>query len=158
MRVIQLTNSNIDEINNLITSKDQKVVAKFYADWCGHCKDLNSRVMPDVENIIKKQPGKGMLVSVPEPMISRLQGVDSDVEGYPTIRLLVGGKKKKDYNGKREVKDLAKFVKKSLGKCRKTSKKKTKRKRKRKKGKTKKNKRRNRSAMRERFFKMISLK
>ena len=158
MRVIQLTNSNIDEINNLMTSKDQKVVAKFYADWCGHCKDLNSRVMPDVENIIKKQPGKGMLVSVPEPMISRLQGVDSDVEGYPTIRLLVGGKKKKDYNGKREVKDLAKFVKKSLGKCRKTSKKKTKRKRKRKKGKTKKNKRRNRSAMRERFFKMISLK
>ena len=158
MRVIQLTNSNIDEINNLITSKDQKVVAKFYADWCGRCKDLNSRVMPDVENIIKKQPGKGMLVSVPEPMISRLQGVDSDVEGYPTIRLLVGGKKKKDYNGKREVKDLAKFVKKSLGKCRKTSKKKTKRKRKRKKGKTKKNKRRNRSAMRERFFKMISLK
>ena len=114
--------------------------------------------MPGVENIIKKQPGKGMLVSVPEPMISRLQGVDSDVEGYPTIRLLVGGKKKKDYNGKREVKDLAKFVKKSLGKCRKTSKKKTKRKRKRKKGKTKKNKRRNRSAMRERFFKMISLK
>ena len=158
MRVIQLTNSNIDEINNLITSKDQKVVAKFYADWCGHCKDLNSRVMPDVENIIKKQPGKGMLVSVPEPMISKLQGVDSEVEGYPTIRLLVGGKKKKDYNGKREVKDLAKFVKKSLGKCRKTSKKKTKRKRKRKKGKTKKNKRRNRSAMRERFFKMISLK
>ena len=158
MRVIELTNSNIDEINNLMTSKDQKVVAKFYADWCGHCKDLNSRVMPEVENIIKKQPGKGMLVSVPEPMISRLQGVDSNVEGYPTIRLLVGGKKKKDYNGKREVKDLAKFVKKSLGKCRKTSKKKTKRKRKRKKGKTKKNKRRNRSAMRERFFKMISLK
>ena len=36
-----------------------------------------------------------MLVSVPEPMISRLQGVDSDVEGYPTIRLLVGGKKEK---------------------------------------------------------------
>ena len=158
MRVVEITDSNIDEINDLITNKNQKVVAKFYADWCGHCKDLNSRVMPDVENIIKKQPGKGMLVSVPEPMISRLQGVDSDVEGYPTIRLLVGGKKKKDYNGKREVKDLAKFVKKSLGKCRKTSKKKTKRKRKRKKGKTKKNKRRNRSAMRERFFKMISLK
>ena len=34
-----------------------------------------------------------MLVSVPEPMISRLQGVDSDV-GDKTIRLLVGGKKK----------------------------------------------------------------
>ena len=96
MRVVQLTDSNIDEINNLMTNKDQKVVAKFYADWCGHCKDLNSRVMPDVENIIKNHPGKGMLISVPEPMISKLQGVDSEVDGYPMIRFLVGGKKKKD--------------------------------------------------------------
>ena len=156
MRVVEITDSNIDEINDLITNKNQKVVAKFYADWCGHCKDLNSRVMPGVENIIKKQPGKGMLVSVPEPMISKLQGVDNQVDGYPMIRFLVGGKKKKDYNGKREVKDLAKFVKKSLGKCRK-SKTKKKRKRRRKK-KTSKNKRRGRSAMRERFFRMISLK
>ena len=158
MRVVEITDSNIDEINDLITNKNQKVVAKFYADWCGHCKDLNSRVMPGVENIIKKQPGKGMLVSVPEPMISKLQGVDNEVDGYPMIRFLVGGKKKKDYNGKREVKDLAKFVKKSLGKCRKSkTKKKNKRKRRRKK-KTSKNKRRGRSAMRERFFRMISLK
>jgi len=158
MRVVEITDSNIDEINDLITNKNQKVVAKFYADWCGHCKDLNSRVMPGVENIIKKQPGKGMLVSVPEPMISKLQGVDNQVDGYPMIRFLVGGKKKKDYNGKREVKDLAKFVKKSLGKCRKSkTKKKNKRKRRRKK-KTSKNKRRGRSAMRERFFRMISLK
>merc|ERR1711990_1090613 len=95
MRVVEITDSNIDEINDLMT--------------------------------IKKQPGKGTLVSVPEPMISKLQGVDNEVDGYPMIRFLVGGKKKKDYNGKREVKDLAKFVKKSLGKCRKTSKKKTKR-------------------------------
>ena len=158
MRVVQLTDSNIDEINNLMTNKDQKVVAKFYADWCGHCKDLNSRVMPDVENIIKKQPGKGILVSVPEPMISKLQGVDSEVDGYPMIRFLVGGKKKKDYNGKREVKDLAKFVKKSLGKCRKSKTKKKGKKKRRRKKKTSKIKRKNKSAMRERFFRMISLK
>ena len=158
MRVVQLTDSNIDEINNLMTNKDQKVVAKFYADWCGHCKDLNSRVMPDVENIIKKQPGKGMLVSVPEPMISKLQGVDNEVDGYPMIRFLIGGKKKKDYNGKREVKDLAKFVKKSLGKCRKSKTKKKGKKKRRRKKKTSKIKRKNKSAMRERFFRMISLK
>ena len=60
-------------------------------------------------------------------------GTNAHVDGYPTIRLLQGGKKKKDYNGKREVKDLAKFIKKSLGKCRKESKKKTKRKKKKRK-------------------------
>ena len=158
MRVVEITDSNIDEINDLMTNKNQKVVAKFYADWCGHCKDLNSRVMPEVEDIIKKQPGKGMLVNVPEPMISKLQGIDNQVDGYPMIRFLVGGKKKKDYNGKREVKDLAKFVKKSLGKCRKSKTKKKGKKKRRRKKKTSKIKRRGRSAMRERFFRMISLK
>ena len=71
MRIVEITDSNIDEINDLMTNKNQKVVAKYYADRCGHCNDLNSRVMPDVEEIIKKQPGKGMLVSVTEQMISK---------------------------------------------------------------------------------------
>ena len=96
IRIITVNDSNISNVNKLINNKNQKVIAKFYADWCGHCKDLNSRVMPDVENIIKNHPGKGMLISVPEPMISKLQGVDNEVDGYPMIRFLVGGKKKKD--------------------------------------------------------------
>ena len=157
IRIITVNDSNISNVNKLINNKNQKVIAKFYADWCGHCKDLNSRVMPEVERDIKKQSGEGIFLNVPEPMISKLEG-NTNVEGYPTIRLLVGGKKKKDYNGKREVKDLAKFIKKSLGKCRRTRKQKPKRKKKKRKGKTKKQKRKNRSAMRERFFRMISLK
>jgi hypothetical protein len=97
-------------------------------------------------------------------MMPKLQGIDTRINGFPSIRSFVGGKKKKDYNGKREVKDLAKFIKKSLGKCRKTKKKTTvktkkkRKKRKKKKKQSKKVKRRNRSAMRERFFKFISLK
>ena len=158
MKIIKVTDNNINEINNLITKKNQKVVAKFTADWCGHCKDLNSRVMPGVEEIIKTQPGPGILLNVSDLMMPKLQGIDTRINGFPSIRSFVGGKKKKDYNGKREVKDLAKFIKKSLGKCRKTKKKTTKKKRKKRKKKSKKVKRRNRSAMRERFFKFISLK
>ena len=156
MRVVEINDGNIDEILGIIKNKDQKVVAEFYADWCGLCKDLNSRVMPDVEEIIKKHPGKGMLIKVPEPMIQRMimGGANAQVDGYPTIRLLQGGKKKKDYNGRREVKDLAKFIKKSLGKCRKASKKKTKRKKKKRKKKT----RRNRRKSRKRFLNFIKLR
>ena len=158
IRIITVNDSNISNVNKLMNNKNQKIIAKFYADWCGHCKDLNSRVMPEVEKEIIKHSGEGVFLNVPEPMISKLNIIGGGVEGYPTIRLFVGGKKKKDYNGKREVKDLAKFIKKSLGKCRRTRKQKTKRKKKKRKGKTKKQKRKNRSAMRERFFKMISLK
>ena len=157
MKIIKVTDSNINEINNLITKKNQKVVAKFTAEWCGHCNDLNNRVMPGVEEIIKKQSGPGILLNIPEPMIGKLQGIDTRINGFPLIRSFIGGKKKKDYNGKREVKDLANFVKKSLGKCRKNNKK-TKKKRKKRRKKSKKVKRKNRSAMRERFFNMISLK
>ena len=157
IRIINVNDSNISNVNKLMNNKNQKVIAKFYADWCGHCKDLNSRVMPEVERDIKKQKGDGIFLNVREEYISQLEG-NTNVDGYPTIRLLVGGKKKKDYNGKREVKDLAKFIKKSLGKCRRTRKQKTKRKIKKRKKKTKKQKRMNRSGMRERFFKMISLK
>jgi thiol-disulfide isomerase/thioredoxin len=157
IRIITVNNSNISDINKLINNKNQNIIAKFTADWCGHCKHLNSNIMPEVEKEIKNCKGEGIFLNVPEPMISKFGGGDN-IEGYPTIRFFVGGKKRKDYNGPRTTKALVKFIKKSLGKCRKTSKKKTKHKRKRKKGKTKKQKRRNRSAMRERFFKMISLK
>ena len=64
----------------------------------------------------KNSPSSGLIASVPEDMISRVN-CDSDILGYPTIRYMVGGKKRKDYNGKREVKDLEKFVKSTLGKA-----------------------------------------
>ena len=112
---------------------------------------------------LKNAPGSGLIASVPEEMISRVN-CDSDIRGYPTIRYMVGGKKRKDYNGKREVEDLEKFVKSALGKDGKSKKNKSKRRRKNKtkrrrkrsrKNKTKKRKNRSRSALRDRFFKMI---
>ena len=114
---------------------------------------------------LKNTPGSGLIASVPENMISSVN-CDNDVPGFPIIRYMVGGKKRKDYSGKREVKDLEKFVKSSLGKGIKKKKNKSNRKhnnktkrRKRKrsrKNKTKKRKNRSRSALRDRFFKMIN--
>ena len=112
----------------------------------------------------KNAPGSGLIASVPEDMISRVN-CDSDILGYPTIRYMVGGKKRKDYNGRREVKDLENFVKSTLGKAgkkkkinRRRRKNKTKRRKRKKsrKNKTKKKKNRSRGALRERFFRMIS--
>jgi len=161
MKVMEVNANNLNKFNEAVQKGE--AVVKFYADWCGHCQDLNPK-WNVMTSHLKNAPGSGLIASVPEDMISRVN-CDNDILGYPTIRYMVGGKKRKDYNGKREVEDLEKFVKSTLGKGgkkkknkskrRKNKTKRTKRKRSRK-NKTKKNKNRSRGALRERFFRMIS--
>jgi thioredoxin-like negative regulator of GroEL len=167
MKIIEVNDSNIDEFNKLMGNPKQKAVVKIYADWCGHCKELNKK-WPLLEGMFGKTNLSGIIASVPEHMMKKCK-FDTEIRGFPSVRFLKGGKKKREYNGNREVKDLAKFIKKSLGKCRNKSKykrkkpnktnksNKTNKLKKRRKNKTKKNKKKSRSAMRERFFRMISL-
>ena len=161
MKVMEVNANNLNKFNEAVQKGE--AVVKFYADWCGHCQDLNPK-WNVMTSHLKNSPGSGLIASVPEDMISKVD-CDSDILGYPTIRYMVGGKKRKDYNGKREVEDLEKFVKSTLGKGdkkkknkSKSRKNKTKRRKRNKsrKNKTKKKKNRSRGALRERFFRMIS--
>jgi len=148
MKVMEVNSNNLNKFNEAI--QQGGAVVKFYADWCGHCQELNPK-WNIMTSHLKNAPGTGLIASVPENMINSVN-CDNDILGYPTIRYMVGGKKRKDYSGKREVKDLEKFVKSTLGKGGKKKKNKSKRRR----NKTKKNKNRSRGALRERFFRMIS--
>tara|TARA_B100000963_G_scaffold295990_1_gene267086 strand:+ start:696 stop:1187 length:492 start_codon:yes stop_codon:yes gene_type:complete len=159
MKVMEVTPNNLNKFNDAVQRGG--AVVKFYADWCGHCQDLNPK-WNIMTSHMKNAQGSGLIASVPENMISSVN-CDKDILGFPTIRYMVGGKKRKDYNGKREVKDLEKFVRASLGKGNKKKKNKSKKRnnktRKRKKSrknKTKKRKNRSRGELRERFFRMIS--
>ena len=161
MKIMEVNPNNLNKFNELVQKGG--AVVKFYADWCGHCQDLNPK-WNIMTSHLKKFPGSGLIASVPENMISKVD-CDKDILGYPTIRYMIGGKKRKDYNGKREVADLEKFVKSTLGKGDKKKKNKSKSKRnktkrkkrkKTRKNKTKKKKNRSRGALRERFFRMIS--
>ena len=159
MKVMEVTPNNLNKFNEAVQRGG--AVVKFYADWCGHCQDLNPK-WNIMTSHMKNAQGSGLIASVPENMISKVD-CDSDILGFPTIRYMVGGKKKKDYNGRREVEDLEKFVKSSLGKGSKKKKNKskrrknkTKRRKRSRKNKTKKKKNHSRGALRERFFRMIS--
>ena len=161
MKVMEVNANNLNKFNEAVQKGE--AVVKFYADWCGHCQDLNPK-WNVMTSHLKNAPGSGLIASVPEDMISRVN-CDNDILGYPTIRYMVGGKKRKDYEGRREVKDLEKFVKSTLGKAGKKKKNKSKRrknktkrrnKKKSRKNKTKKKKNSSRGALRERFFRMIS--
>ena len=150
MRVLNLNPGNVNEFNNLMNNKKQKVICKVWAPWCGHCKELN-KIWPFVENKIRKSKGDGLLVSIVETMIPSVNCLDSrEVPGYPWIFSMKGeGGKKKEYNGNRDVYSLVKYIKETLKNSDKTMRggmRKRKRKtRKRKKSKTRRKRRKRRT-------------
>ena len=158
MKIMEVNTNNLNKFNEAVQKGG--AVVKFYADWCGHCQDLNPK-WDVMTSHLKNSPGTGLIASVPEDMISKVN-CDNDILGFPTIRYMVGGKKRKDYNGNREVKDLEKFVKSTLGKGgkkkkNKSRKNKTKR-RKRKKSRKNKTRRKklSRNTLRYRLYKMMT--
>ena len=99
MKVMEVNSNNLNKFNEAVQKGG--AVVKFYADWCGHCQELNPK-WNVMTSHLKNSPGSGLIASVPENMISKVN-CDNDILGYPTIRYMVGGKKRKDYNGRREV-------------------------------------------------------
>lgn len=161
--IMDVNNSNIDTFNNKVNTEPSIVC--FHADWCGHCKQLKPE-WDEMVNNIDKNNLSGLLARIEESNMGRAN-CDSNIMGYPTIRVFKGGRKIKDYSGKRDAKSLENFVKQTLGnnlsggkrkkkKKRKSRKKKTKKKRKRGGKKTRRKRKVTRNSLREKFFKMIS--
>ena len=117
MRILKINKNNVNEFNKLMSNRNQKIVCKVWASWCGHCKDLN-KIWPKVEKAIKKEKGDGLLVSIEEKMIPYVSCIDSsEIPGYPWIFSMKGGDgKKKEYEGNRDYESLVKYIKKKLSK------------------------------------------
>ena len=115
MRVLNLNSGNVNEFNKLMTNDKQKIVCKVWASWCGYCKELN-KILSNIENKIKKEKGAGLLVSIEQQIIPSVNCLDADeIEGFPWIFSMKGEKgKKKEYNGKRDVDSLVKYIKEKL--------------------------------------------
>ena len=106
MRVISATHDNMHFLNDIL--QKNKAVVFFVAPWCGHCKAL--------EPTLNKLMGRfstsrrdGLIARVPEGEIKNLNG-DTEIRGFPTIRILNNGKKEKDYEGSRDEKSLSEFL------------------------------------------------
>jgi thioredoxin-like negative regulator of GroEL len=120
MKVFDVNDNNVNKFNNLVMKGGQRTIVKYYADWCGHCKELN-RKWPKIVNNVRKSKGNGILASVPEHMIHKVQ-CDNSIQGYPTLKYIVSGVQKgPDYNGIREVKELSRYIKKKLTRCKKNT-------------------------------------
>lgn len=101
-QVLELTGSTFDE--QVRKDSDRPWFVKFYAPWCGHCQ----RLAPLWEELEGKLRGDVSLAKV-DATIEEGLASEWDVEGFPTLILLAGGKGYR-YKGKRTLDDMEAFA------------------------------------------------
>jgi protein disulfide-isomerase A6 len=79
-------------------------IVEFYAPWCGHCKSL----APEWKKAATALKGIAKVGAVDAEAHGAL-GSEHGVQGFPTIKLFVGGKSI-EYNGGRTAKDIVAAV------------------------------------------------
>tara|TARA_Y100000780_G_C13694565_1_gene420947 strand:+ start:2163 stop:2729 length:567 start_codon:yes stop_codon:yes gene_type:complete len=88
--------------------RSKPIIVLFYADWCGHCKNLEP-IWNEFERSIKGKSNPRIGVSkVNSDYLSKIDG-PKDVMGFPTISYIKDGSKRKEYSGPRSVEAMKSF-------------------------------------------------
>lgn len=97
----------VSQYNRVVKNKPTMVL--FYMDGCGHCESMKpewEKFEEDAKNTHTSQ----VVARVNANYMSDLEG-ETDVMGYPTIMMLLNGKKHKEFTGERTSKKFMKFLK-----------------------------------------------
>ncbi|OQR77207.1 thioredoxin domain-containing protein 5-like, partial [Tropilaelaps mercedesae] len=96
---ILLTEDNFDaEISTGVT------FVKFFAPWCGHCRNL-APVWTDLTRKVDNAKIAKVDCTQHDNLCS-----NNEVQGYPSLVLFKDGKRIEEYNGSRDIDDLKEFV------------------------------------------------
>merc|ERR1719383_714291 len=101
---LQLTGDNFKQ--EIIDSKKNSFI-KFYAPWCGHCKN----VKPHWDKLIEEFDGGKIIIGDVDCTAETKLCEEYKIAGYPSLRYFVNGSDKpEDYQGARDYPDLKKFI------------------------------------------------
>jgi len=104
--VVVLSDSNFHEF----VKKHDRVLAEFYAPWCGHCKSLE----PEYEKAAQDLLFEGLatkFVKVDATVNTKL-ATEFEVKSYPTLKYFAMGSEPVEYDGGRDAKGLAGWARK----------------------------------------------
>jgi len=88
-------------------------MVEFFAPWCGHCKNLEP-IYAQVARNIHSNPdtfGDKTIVAAVDATQEQSLAQQYGIQGFPTLKLFVGGKLKEDYNGGRDAHSITQFIK-----------------------------------------------
>jgi protein disulfide-isomerase A6 len=116
--MITFASAKVEVLNkknfNKVIGKDQHVLVKFYAPWCGHCKRL-APVYEEVAAAFEKDSDKIIIAEInadEEKDIAKKY----DIKGFPTIKLFTAKTTTPiDYNNDRTVEAFVDFIEHETG-------------------------------------------
>tara|TARA_B110000208_G_scaffold180113_1_gene229526 strand:- start:49 stop:504 length:456 start_codon:yes stop_codon:yes gene_type:complete len=103
MKIINVNSTKSVKTFNKISKKGNVMVA-FVATWCGHCQNLKP-IWKKMVKMMKKKGINGVIALVYSDFREQID-INTDCNGYPTIRLYKDGKIVNDFNGNWTQKDV----------------------------------------------------
>ncbi|CAG8688571.1 17851_t:CDS:10, partial [Dentiscutata erythropus] len=98
--VVSLTSNNFDEL-----TKSGPWFVKFFAPWCGHCKNL-APTWEELGHKLQNKVNVGKVdCTVEKDICSRFK-----IQGYPTLKLIKDADDITDYKGSRQLQSLQEFA------------------------------------------------
>ncbi|TNJ30253.1 Protein disulfide isomerase PDI5 [Giardia muris] len=98
--VVDITSSFKEEI-----AKGKPTFVKFFAPWCGHCKNLAPTYVE-----LSDVGVAGVTIAEVDCTVAREICQEEGVRGYPTLRFYKGGEFVEAYSGPRDLESLKAFI------------------------------------------------
>ena len=102
------SNCEVKPSNFKESTKNGKVFTLFYANWCGHCKNMKPNWVNAANQVNTNGQQKMVMVDLgdKDELAQEQLRKDYNIRGYPTIVDLDGGKQVGEYSGERSVEAL----------------------------------------------------